>query len=421
MLDSSQIFRKVSLERLSSPEQLDTLMRVISPRAWIALSAISGLLVIAIGWGIFGSVPTKVDGACILMRPGGVSEITTAGGGRVTDIAVSVGDLVKEGQMIARIERLDLMEQIKGTQAKQRELKAQEAKLKSLDAMSTRQQAAYFAETERNLNSHIKSGQERVQVLEKKIAVQGALLEQGLITQQALLATRMDFASAKQDVDNTRNEVLKLAMSRTDSQKQIQNELTSIRAQVSEADLNLSAQIRNMDEMARIYSPYDGRVLEIQAALNSLTGAGTPILTIEQNGKSVNALETRIYISPFNGKKVKTNMTVQISPSTVKREEYGVMLANVRTVARFPSTSQGMMRVLNNAGLVKELSSQNPPIEVVADLIPSATTVSGYAWSSPKGPDVSIESGTLCNATVTVETQRPISLVIPMLRAKLGI
>jgi HlyD family secretion protein len=50
-----------------------------------------------------------------------------------------------------------------------------------------------------------------------------------------------------------------------------------------------------------------------------------------------------------------------------------------------------------------------------------ADTPSGYLWSSAIGPSVSITSGTLCEAQIIVERQRPISLVIPLLRKAGGI
>jgi HlyD family secretion protein len=80
-----------------------------------------------------------------------------------------------------------------------------------------------------------------------------------------------------------------------------------------------------------------------------------------------------------------------------------------------------MMRILKNDKLVQQLSAGGAPIEVQSDLIPSGDTLSGYKWSSPKGPETHIESGTLCSATITVKQQRPISLVIPVLRNYLGV
>lgn len=420
MADNKEIFRKVSLERLSSPEQLDALMRVTSPKGWLALLALCGLVAAGIGWGIFGSIPTKVNGTCILVRPGGITEIAAPDAGRVSDISVEVGDTVSEGQMIARIERLGALDQIKSLQAKLRELKDQEEKLKTINALSQEQQAAYLRESESNLNNRIRNGEERLRTLEAKIQSQTQLLEQGLITRQTWLSTKLEHAAVKQEIDGNRNDILKLGMNRLDARKQIQNELASIRIQINEAGRNLSSQMRSASEAMQVFSPYTGRVLEIRQSENALVSAGTPILAIEQTGKSVNDLEAFIYVTPLEGKKVKTNMAVQVSPSTVKREEYGVMLGNVKSVAEFPATAQGMMRLLKNEQLVQQLAGGGAPILVQADLVPSADTASGYQWSSPGGPDVRIESGTLCSASITVKKQRPVSLVIPILRDFLG-
>jgi hypothetical protein len=57
----NRLFRKVALDRLSSPEQLDQLMQITSPRAWLALIAITILLVTAGLWAVFGSISEEVQ------------------------------------------------------------------------------------------------------------------------------------------------------------------------------------------------------------------------------------------------------------------------------------------------------------------------------------------------------------------------
>ncbi|MES2951272.1 MAG: NHLP bacteriocin system secretion protein [Pseudomonadota bacterium] len=417
----TQLFRKVSLERLSSPEQLDLLMKVTSAKGWIALSALCGLVFTSVLWGVFGNVPTKASGSCILIRPGGTLEVVAPSSGRVIDISVEPGDLVREGQIIARIDRNEASGQIRSVEAKLHELRAQEAKLKSITALSDREQQQYFREMQVNLQARITSGQERVSALETKVQTQERLLEQGLITRQALLGTRMELAGAKQEISERHNDITQLGVRRIDSRKQVDGELGNLAIQINETQRGLAGLMRNADQTTLIYSPYSGRVLEIRVGDGEVAGAGTPILTVEQTGPSVDDLEVLLYLSPQDGKKVKPHMGVQVSPSTVKREEFGFMVGKVRTVAEFPSTMQGMMRVLKNEQLVHQLSAQTAPISVQADLTPSADTLSGYRWSSPKGPQTRIESGTLCSATVTLHNDRPISLVIPLLRKFLDV
>ncbi len=63
------VFRKKSLERLSSPERLEQLIQVVKPQDWLALATLGALVVFALGWSIFGRIPITVSGRGVLIRP----------------------------------------------------------------------------------------------------------------------------------------------------------------------------------------------------------------------------------------------------------------------------------------------------------------------------------------------------------------
>lgn len=108
------IFREVSLKRLSSPEQLDQLIKVTSPRAWLALIALTLLLASVIVWSFLGSIPTKIEGRGILLNNGGVFSLKPHSSGQVSDVRFKTGDMVAKGDVIARIEQPELVEKING-------------------------------------------------------------------------------------------------------------------------------------------------------------------------------------------------------------------------------------------------------------------------------------------------------------------
>lgn len=58
---ANSVFREKSLQRISSPEELDRYIRVSNPSVWIVLSAILVLLTGFIIWGIFGRLETVVS------------------------------------------------------------------------------------------------------------------------------------------------------------------------------------------------------------------------------------------------------------------------------------------------------------------------------------------------------------------------
>lgn len=59
------IFREKSLERISSPEELDSYLRIANPPLWVALSAVVLLLTGALVWGIFGTLESSVPAVTV--------------------------------------------------------------------------------------------------------------------------------------------------------------------------------------------------------------------------------------------------------------------------------------------------------------------------------------------------------------------
>ena len=62
---NNQIFRKKSIDRMSSPEQLNDYIKVTNPGVWMALAAIVILLIGVCVWGVFGKLETKLPVAAV--------------------------------------------------------------------------------------------------------------------------------------------------------------------------------------------------------------------------------------------------------------------------------------------------------------------------------------------------------------------
>ncbi len=70
---------------------------------------------------------------------------------------------------------------------------------------------------------------------------------------------------------------------------------------------------------------------------------------------------------------------------------------------------------------VEAFMQNGPVVEVRCELKTDPSTVSGYYWSSNKGAAVSVDSGTMVEASVVISEKPPISLLIPFLKEKLTI
>lgn len=100
---STTTFRSRALRRISSPEQLDRLVRVTSPRHWIGLG---GLLLLVVGvllWSTVSVVPTTVSASSTLLPLGGLREVQAPVSGTVSSFPVAVGTHVVAGQAIGTV------------------------------------------------------------------------------------------------------------------------------------------------------------------------------------------------------------------------------------------------------------------------------------------------------------------------------
>lgn len=318
----STVFRQAALDRLTSPEQLHTLMRVTDAKGWLALLGCALIIATALVWGTLGRIQTKVVAGGILLGGEGLTEITAPGDGEVSSIEVSAGDLVKKGQIVAKLSQPQLEQQIDNLRRRVRE------------------------------------------------ADQNA--DAGTVT-------------AGQDAYRTR---LKGDLERLE---------------------------RQLKENATIVSSVEGRVVEVRAMSGDHVTAGKPLVAMEIGRER--RLEALLYFDSHEGKALKPGMRIEISPSVVKKERHGVMLGRVKAVEEYPSTRAGMMGALRNEQLVDSFIQEagGAPIAVRAEILTDPGTPSGYRWSSGKGPELELTSGTRCAGAVITRTQRPIALVFPAL------
>lgn len=354
------IFRQSALDKISSLDQLDVAMTVVSPAERIASIAVGIILAAILIWGIFGSVPNRISGNGIFIDVSSLNSVKAPNQGLLKDVFVEQGDYVKKGQIIARIERQDLLDQINIYNHKLDEL------LRVRD----------------KINIGTKNGVSKQSTLR-------SLYEQGLITESEYINSRQPEASLTQQINDMQQQVI-----------------------VSNEAYQTSTQI---------ISNANGYVKEIPVRNGDFIQAGTSIVVLGQSNES-NVMHALVYFPARQAKKVRTGMKVGITPSTIKQEEYGFIEGIVTNISTFPVSDQYLMATLQNSSLVQNFRKIENPIEIEVSLIPNPDTYSGYKWSSSKGPAEKLPVGVICNGTITVDSKRPIELVIPAFKKKfLGI
>ena len=192
-----------------------------------------------------------------------------------------------------------------------------------------------------------------------------------------------------------------LDLKRIEADQRVQQQIETREGQIRDLEIELRERQARLNESSRVIADRAGRVLELLVDRGAVIGPGTALLNLELVSEDLMAV---VFVPATAGKRVQPGMAVRLSPSTVKREEFGSILGKVTWTAEYPSTARGMARLLNNDALVQKLMQAGPPIQVNIALERDPSTPSGYKWSSSRGPNLQISSGTLATGDIVVRS-----------------
>jgi HlyD family secretion protein len=414
----SDIYREQAFKRDYPSHQLNQLIHVIKPSAWLILVGMGLFLTFLILWGFLGNTTTKVAGTGILIRSTGNRSIMSPANGQLDIINVKVGDSVRTGQIIGLISQPELKKKLEDLRQQYDELVAYYAILSHEHMKDSVTQTNNKATQHRslkkkleNLENRLKSQLEREKNLEN-------LANQGLVTKAQVFEIQQQIVATREEMEAVRWDESQLDVSLSESEFSKRTLLLDTWNEVLLAHANLSDAQLQFDKANKIVSDYTGTVLEVSVLPGSFVNAGIPVISIETLEKTVEAL---LFIPPNMADEIDKGMKVEIIPATVHVEEYGFIKGKVRFVSQFPVTSSGMMTLLDNPKLVEMLSAYGAPYRVDVELIKDPSTFSGYTWSSSSGPQHKLSTGTICTGNVIAREQPPITLVIPFMKKLIGI
>lgn len=416
---TERIFREAAIERLSNPEQLDHVVGVTRPFDWMAAAALALGFAVLLAWSVLGRIPTRVSGEGILLNSGGrlVDAVSTVSG-KLASLDVSIGDEVRHDQVIARVVQTETEQRLQQAKDVLRERQREHAELTGAISQEIDAKLANYAAQEAGFANVIAVAELRSAYLTDEVAKLEPAAAGGFVTRKYLEDRRVELNNARERITDARNDILKLNAQRLDLQSQRERDRLLSEFKVNDARRLVEQLAAELERGSRILSPADGRVVEVKVSGGAVLALGTPVVEIEIAGQ---VLEATVYMSPDRGKNIRPGMEVRVEPTTIKREEYGAIVGNVVTVSDFPVTPQGMLADLHNDALVKRFSQDGAPYAAKVTLERDPSTVSGYRWTSGKGPPIRLSSGTLTRAEVTTREQPPIDLVIPLMKRLSGI
>jgi HlyD family secretion protein len=474
MGEEREIFRRESLERLSSPERLDQLLYVVKPQHWLFLATLAALLGLFVLWSVVGRIPVSAEGAAILVRPKKVVSFQTRAQGQVHALAVDVGHVVRKGDLLVTLRLNDLEKELELERAKlelfqghstelarlDRELEERELaslgeqrlrleeRMRALADMAERFRAKneeYIRGQRENLETARRLSEELKAALEERHEAYVVLEREELVDQDAVVDARSRVIDSQLGLAelNVQDQALELReTSAEESYADRMDEVQAIRIQLGQIqlrELELEQRLRR-DELARssdqreierriallqqrlasdgeVQSEFAGRVLEVTTAVGQQVAAGQALGKLEIEDPEAQ-LQSVAFLPVEDGKKVRSGQPIHVYPSIFARERFGGIVGHIVRVSEYPVTVEAAANEIGDREIARALMGGASRIQVQAELATDPATASGYSWTWGAGPsDPPVTAGTTALVRITVEERAPITFLLPFLRS----
>ncbi|MFB7465234.1 HlyD family efflux transporter periplasmic adaptor subunit [Streptomyces sp. NPDC056224] len=160
-----------------------------------------------------------------------------------------------------------------------------------------------------------------------------------------------------------------------------------------------------------------GRLTTLLATVGSVVATGADVATVEHVKNADDPLMAVLYVPGGSGAAIAVGAAVDLDVQSAPRNRFGALRGRVKSVGRAPQTAAQISGFLGDRALAEQFAGQfagqGNPVAVLVQLERSATTRSGYAWSSADGPPYALDSTTPVTGTVHLAAQRPADWLLP--------
>lgn len=155
-----------------------------------------------------------------------------------------------------------------------------------------------------------------------------------------------------------------------------------------------------------VKSAYTGTVLEVLVANGTQIKPDTSLATLEVTNQPLEAL---VFVPLADRTRLRSGQKVQLNPTNVSASEFGFLEGTIINISPIPASVESVQASIQNRELATALVGNTPVFKVEVSL----GSPGNLKWSSGKQPGVMLSSGTVCSASLILDQQSPIRLLLP--------
>lgn len=413
------IFRERAVDSASSPESINRVAPIASPRLWILVAGASAVIVAFSAWAFFGTIPLMVRGMGILIEGSMVVAAEAPADGRIGDLQVKPGDRVVQGQVLAVVANPLLEAQKIDAQNAAARLREQDASLTAAEDVATAAITASINVRESECRRRIDRAAAIAVDFSKAVEVKRDLVRQGLLAESELLAIANSTFEIERTLSDARSELLRIDADRSSVIIQRQQDQQRRDNLIADADALVRQLAARMDSERNVIAPRPGKIVQLTRAPGDVVLRGGTVAIISDAGDG--RLRCYAFFPLTEGKRVRKDMHAHVEPSIADRERFGVISAAVSAIEPVIGTRETFLRIINSPEVAQDIERRyGGTVSAVIDLQLNPDSPTGLRWTGGTGYPRPLTPGTLCDVDVVTEDVAPISLLVPWIKQAFG-
>ncbi|MDF5723134.1 MAG: NHLP bacteriocin system secretion protein [Rhizonema sp. PD37] len=374
-------------------------------------------------WAFFWRLPIKYVGQGVIVVPLKAVALSSRSAGQIMNVYVKVGDKVKQGQLVAKLDLPQLDQQIQQVENNIKELESQRKIVVTTQNQKTTNAIRQIERQRITLNANLIGLKQLDKLLTEKTKSYQSLVKQGVIaplsTQvttlySAIQSNRVQIANIYPQLADLVVQERQLILQDQQADNQRDNQIDDLMRQRKVLETQLS-------QNSNVISPYTGTILDLSMTVGQYVSAATRLGTIDQPEVKHPPLRAITFFTVGAAKRISPKMEIEVTPNIDYRRRFGSIVSRVISVSKLPSTPEDISRTTGNDQLAKQLVEARTVIRVDSVLEQDPNTFTGFKWTISQGPGIPIRQGTTTQVWITVEKRTPINWVIPGIRKLTGI
>ncbi|MDG1135854.1 MAG: NHLP bacteriocin system secretion protein [Bacteroidales bacterium] len=380
---------------------------------------ILALLAVIIAWSIFGSILIKTRAFGILTTKLPIYSVNSDYDGLVSEIYKKRGDTVNIGDRLIKLSQVDI-----GLELQEQEFELyQQLILDSIQLKTLkneeRLQLNMISLEKSELRKNIKQTKDEIRFYTQLQDNSKILLDKGIISQVQYNQNLFQLEKLKLLLKGDSVKLISYSQSKKTTLEQIHLEQKKINANILDIKSKTKSLRVRYDTSSYVRASVNGIIQECLVKYGIPVEQFDRVYTIREINSVDSNLYADIFIPYFDLEMAEVGMKALISPYNVDQNRFGKVEGKLIETSSYPATTQFLLSRISNQEVVDEVSKLGPVYYSRAILIRDTSTVSGYKWTSKKGPPFSIKPGMSSSVHIVITERPPISFVIPWVKKQL--